>query len=413
MGNYFSSYSDSTNSSTPEIETASKAFLKNIYDRFQSRSLDGVSFCWVVINLILGKKPSSIVIASGGEQSLGKSYFLNQHFGCKFAFKETVDHGKMTMNANSFEVDDLCILDLEGIDSSDNSTDRENQNITLSLAFSDIYMLHIPHNKLQSKIIERFSYSYWHAIKILGKVNKSLPKIFILIRDPSISLTKDDKENFKNIQNSIIKFEAQVNLKLEEYNESIIKYITQDQSFKTMSTELKNNLIKRCTPNIHRYKFKVAGFHPVFYNSQNQVYINRKNNSYVEFDPREFRNKLNPFIKEIEKANSLKQRNRNEQILRDSVYDEALSQKMGLNKIIKNELITFFGGEEVSKYFLTDFCIEMELDHNLSYKTFDEYKNSLIIMEKYIEVAKNNEIDSLKRIKHDTSKNFSCLKKSI
>ena len=152
-----------------------KDFLTEIYAKFPDRSSDGITFIKHIIEIIMRKAPSSIVVASGGEQSLGKSYFLNQHFGANFEYKLSPDHGKMTIGANIYEIDNMCILDLEGFDSNDNSTERENQNITLSLAFSKIYLLHIPHSKLQSKFIERFSYSYWNAIRHLSKVDSPLP----------------------------------------------------------------------------------------------------------------------------------------------------------------------------------------------------------------------------------------------
>ena len=68
--------------------------------------------------------------------------------------------------------------------------------------------------------------------------------------------------------------------------------------------------------------------------------------------------------------------------------------------------MAFFGREELSNKFFTNFCIEMELDHNFSFKTFDEFKSSLNITEKYIEDANKNEIESLNMVKRYFKLNF-------
>ena len=69
MGNTFSSNNDSTTPKaqvlvTPKVQPVTNAFLKPRYAKFRDTSLDGVSFCRKVINLILTKSRSSIVIAS-------------------------------------------------------------------------------------------------------------------------------------------------------------------------------------------------------------------------------------------------------------------------------------------------------------------------------------------------------------
>ena len=262
MGQYLFAPAPAPAHNTPPVvkKPLTDNFIQELSVKFPNSKLDGVSFCRKVIKLLLEKEKSLTTIASFGDQSLGKSYFLNNQFGAKFEYKLSADHGKCTNIASTFVHNQLFIVDLEGVDSigvvgngndSKGSTNkavdkkeytmRENQNLTLSLAFSDIFLFHIQHKNLNSKFIDRFAYSFWNALRHLSKNNRDLPKIIILIRDPMINHNLDDFELNKSFQDSIKKFEGNVNSKLREYNDGYFELIQRDSKYQSFTQSEKEN----------------------------------------------------------------------------------------------------------------------------------------------------------------------------
>ena len=200
-----------------------------------------------------------------------------------------------------------------------------------------------------------------------------------------------------------------MNLKLEEYNQNVEKYINEDQAFNEMDEETKQHLLAKSIAKLDKYKFKVEYYYPVHYDSLKKIYVDRQNEIFDIFDPMEFRNKLKLLIDEERKAINLNSERLNITLLRDHTNDYDLFELLQSNKRLQAELMEFFGGEEASRQFLTDFSIEMVLDNNFTYKTFDEYKISIAATGKYIEDANKYEIGSLKMIKANSAINFASL----
>ena len=382
--------------------------LSRFYKLIPDTVLNGVSFSKSIIDIITQKEPNSIVVASIGQQSLGKSYFLNTHFGTEFKKKEAGDIKKCTIDAEAFQLKNIYLMDYEGIDSNDNSTIREHYNLTLSLAFSDIILMHIMYKNLNEAYIERFAFSYWLAIKSLNKKKQKLPKFVLLLRESSFQNGINDQEINKRLKEYVGNFIGNVNERLNYFNSSIEELIRKDDQITDKDSFIEYNI-----PNLSDYAFKVFDYYPVYYDTMNFRYVLRKDSKYDTLNPYDvsyFVNYFNEIVKKVEdempSINEVEETKELENI--EEIGNEVCNYLLNLEDCKKNIKQFFNGGSDKFRFYY-DFCLEIELDNNYCCKTIGELITYIQETSKAILLIIEKEVKELEKV----NKNLEEISKNI
>ena len=189
------------------------------------------------------------IVSSMGKQTLGKSYFLGHLFNdptISNKHRKFVKRGTNVLSIKPY--DSFLLVDMEGLDGTQGSTERDILNFSTSFSITDIILLHISQTDLESTtFLDNFAYSFWHSSKISSKFNLSLPDIILLIRDPGVSV--EDEKTFLFYKKLVNEFKEGVNYKTRElekrFIDSVEKVLMEKNGSSKGEADLTTDILKK------------------------------------------------------------------------------------------------------------------------------------------------------------------------
>lgn len=172
-----------------------------------------------LLNLIPDEFP---IISSIGKQSRGKSSFLGYFFddpSIPNKCNQNIIKGTDVAHCSIYKT--FALLDIEGIESLENSRQRDILNFCTAIAVSDMILLNISQSDMENpRFITDFAFTYFQSTKISSKYKLEAPSIVLLIRDPRWKMQKE--ENSKSYELLVKGFQHKVNDIIQEYSSQTI-----------------------------------------------------------------------------------------------------------------------------------------------------------------------------------------------
>lgn len=183
------------------------------------------------------------IIASIGNESSGKSFFLDKVYGDDIPNKHNqhIQKGTKGFHKKIFD-DEFVLLDMECLGGTGGIISRDILNFTATYAFAEVLLLHISQYNLEKQsYIENFAYIIWQSSKSLEKYKFNTPTVILLIRDPRN--TGQNQETVDYYNKLAWDFESQVNSKISDYEVTYLNSmkITIEREGRKMSKEEKKN----------------------------------------------------------------------------------------------------------------------------------------------------------------------------
>lgn len=207
------------------------------------------------------------IVASIGKQSKGKSYFMGKLFGGDIPNKHNqfVEKGTDVFYIKTCK--NFLLLDMEGLEGKEGTTERDMLNFAITYALSSIFILHISQEDLENSVfIESFSYYFWHASKLSLKFNPAKPKILLMIRDPRISEEKKETVLFYN--RAVEKFEKKINEKIlgyiKTFHDNTLNALSSPDT-KKLETAVINQGVLHLLDEQKTRKFKIKKYFCIYY----------------------------------------------------------------------------------------------------------------------------------------------------
>ena len=373
-------------------ERKREAMEKKIEDSFQSKV--EMSQLFEAISKELSKAdPKLPIVSSIGSQSLGKSFLLNFLFGSNFKTKKSVNDGKCTESLNLIQLENMTLLDLEGIGSDVHLVQRDHSNLAFSLFFSKVILFHVEQKNLidNQHFFNSFSYSYWLAMRKLksiakAKVNDSrreIPKIILLIREPD-SQFKTIDEITQEISEISERFVKIINDRIEIYNFEASKLIEHDPD-----KACKNEAVK-LLPTEDEFRFKIEFAYPFNWDKNKKTYLElvSRGGDWLELDRQDFLLKLTPYLPNqdfiVHGNNHIKYFNPTPEYI--DYFQRLLECKQLLKGYIQSKTIL--------EQFLFKFYLGIEIDPSFTCISFEEYQSVADSLPQFIG-SLNQEVDKL------------------
>ena len=307
--------------------------------------------------------PQKILIGSIGEQSIGKTTLLNKLFKINFGGVEMTDKiGSEIKYFDKIEEENKIFIDFKGFDNAEIGHKIENIIFSLSFAICDVIFLHIPHQKLDSKYIERFSYKYWLTLMSLKILQKAPPKIILFIRDPMINNHLEDLEIDENMNESVIKFQRLVNENLKAISERYSVFLNITGNSPSIQ-KIKDHLIYQ--------DFEIIKFFPIYFNSLDQEYCTREDKTFEKFKYEQILEYLKQIFDNVASEKNIGETQNQTDLVSSKNDIEEYFKPVIANSIFENWIKEFSRRNKKKPKFYY-YCQYIERNYQYSFTNFDE-----------------------------------------
>lgn len=351
---------------------------------------------------IKSKRPNQPLISSIGDQSLGKSFLLNQIFNTNFEIKLNYTEGKKTDCLNQESIDYCKLFDLEGIGSDTSSPRRDHLNLCFSLTFSDLILFQIKHFSIydNKKFLDKIAFTYWLAVKKLKYNKHPMIKIALILRDTEELGLSSKEENENKLKQDIDHFCHLINVRIDDYNLRLREELQ-------LSQEIKNSNIKidDLIPHDDEYKLQFCHCHIYGWNSETKSIMEWDGNSRSEWkslDPNKLKNEIFQILDSIKKPDSFFEEHKTND---DYMFLQNNSKNQDLNdwlKIYRNQILEFEDTSNIQDWVIHEYYLSTELDAGFDSETFDELISRMEYLPNYLEKMKLRDKQIVEKINKET-----------
>ncbi|OMJ87004.1 hypothetical protein SteCoe_11330 [Stentor coeruleus] len=350
--------------------------------------IDAYNFFTKFSAAIREKNANQPLVSSIGDQSLGKSFLLNQIFHTNFEIKLNFAEGKKTDVLNHENIEFYKLFDLEGIGSNSSSPRRDHLNLCFSLTFSNLVLFQIKHHSIydNKKFFDKIAFTYWLTIKKLKFNKHPLTKIALILRDTDELDLPSKEENENKLKQDIEYFCQLINIRIDDYNLRLREELQLSQEIKQSNVNI-DDLI----PHDDEYKLKFCHYHAYGWNNETKTILEWDGNSRTQWqrlDPQKLKNEILQIVNSIKKPDNFFEEHKNND---EYMFLQSNSKKKELNewlKIYRDQILEFEDTSNIEDWVIHEYYLSTELDAGFDCETFDELVSRMEFLPDYLKKMK-------------------------